>query len=175
MPSPPTEVLIPAEKMDFCFLFSPRSPHSSILLLTFPSAFLHNSTFSLIIFLSAFTSVHLPSLPHPSNLTTFSLTLSLPSPLPVSFPPTYFHFFLPLPLHIFLHLFTWLVSDNVIFQLLSPERECHSASILVHLWFHKSFSRLSPLQVNTSPHTTEVNRDLQWFWTNRRSRSTENH
>lgn len=88
------------------------------------STSLYNLTFSIEAPSPCFSLSIYPFSP-PSNLTTFSLTLSLPSSLSLSFPPTCFHFFLLLPCACF-SFSAAQGSDNVIFQLLSLEKECHS-------------------------------------------------
>ena len=148
--------------MDFCF--------SSLL-----HSFLHISL-CLPIRLRPQPSLSSPSLcfslrlftfsPHPSNLTTFSLTPSLPSPPSHSLPPTCFHFFLLLPMHISLSPF--LVSHTMLFSSYCLLRgNVTPPLMLVHLWFYNSVSRLSPYPnhhlAHTNPRTTIDTRDRRYF------------
>lgn len=102
MPSPPTEVLIPAEKMDFCFSALLHSfPHLSFYLpIVVSIQFNLLSSASLCFSLSLFALS-----PHPSNLVTLCLTFSLS-----------FLFFSPPTSSLY------LMSQSM---LLSPGGECH--------------------------------------------------
>lgn len=127
---------------------------------TLPSISLHNSTSFLISFPLFFSSSIYPS-SHPSNLNTFSLTLSLPSPLSLSFPPTCFHFFLLLPEHI--PLSPYRVSQTMLFSTYCLLRgNVTPLLMLVHLWFTVP-PGCPPFPAYTNPHITADTRDLQCF------------
>lgn len=108
MPSPPTKTYIWREN-GFLIFISSSLIHGSPSL-PFPPPFC-TSLYQIPVFLSKYLCFL------PTNLATFPLTLAVLSPL-LSFlsPSLGAHLSFSVP-HI---------SDNVIFQLLSPERQCHS-------------------------------------------------